>query len=72
MGKLLMWERCRGKGREGINDVVFCVVLAYSITYIAIIQAATKNGGRRGHYEGTNIVQRFPDFLFNYKIKIFR
>jgi hypothetical protein len=23
MEKLLIWERCRGKGKEGIDDVVF-------------------------------------------------
>ncbi len=23
MEKLFIWERCRGKGREGIDDVVF-------------------------------------------------
>jgi len=38
MEKLLIWERCRRKGRKGIDDVVFfCVVLVYSIAYIVVI-----------------------------------
>ncbi len=68
MEKLLIWERCRGKGREGIDGVV----LVCSIAYTVVIQAATKEGGRQGHYEGRDFVRRFQDFLFNYRMKIFK
>jgi hypothetical protein len=68
MEKLLILEKCRGKGREGIDDVVLVCCIAYT----AVIQAATRDGGRRGHYEGTNFVRRFLDFLFNCRMKIFR
>jgi hypothetical protein len=30
MEKLLIWERCRGKGREGIDDVVLVCSIAYT------------------------------------------
>jgi hypothetical protein len=68
MEKLLIWERFRGKGREGINDVV----LVCSIAYIAVVQVATKDGGRRGHYEVIDFVKGFPNILFNCRMKIFR
>ncbi len=46
-------------GREGgfDDDVVIFVVLVCSIAYNAVIKTAPGDGGRRGNYEGTNIVR---------------
>jgi len=72
------WRSCsygRGleeRGERGLMMYFFCVVLVCNITYTIVIQAPTKDGGKWGHYEGTNFVKGFPNFLFNCIMKIFR